>query len=107
KDHYDLSPELIAKVKALAEEWNYTPNPFAVGLLKQQTKTIGVIVPDLVTHFYSSIISGIESRAAEDGYYIIISSSQESHQNEKENLKNLVNLRVDGLIVCLAQDTTN
>lgn len=107
KDHYDLSPEIIAKVKALATEWNYTPNPFAMGLLKQQTKTIGVIVPDIVTHFYSSIISGVENKAAEHGYYIIISSSQESRLKEKENLKNLLNLRVDGLIVCLAQDTTD
>lgn len=107
KDHYDLSPEMIAKVKALAAEWNYTPNPFAMSLLKQQTKTIGVIVPDLVTHFYSSIISGIENKAKESGYHIVISSSQESYQNEKENLKNLLNLRVDGLIVCLAQDSKN
>lgn len=105
KDHYDLSPELIAKVKALAAAWNYTPNPFAMSLLKNQTKTIGVIVPDIVTHFYSSIISGIERKTAENGYYIVISSSQESQQKEKDNLKNLLNLRVDGLIVCLAQDT--
>lgn len=105
KDHYDLSPELITKVKALAAEWNYTPNPFAMSLLKQQTNTIGVIVPDLVTHFYSSIISGIEHKAKENGYHIVISSSQESYQNEIENLKNLLNLRVDGLIVCLAQDS--
>ncbi len=107
KDHYDLSPEMIAKVKALATEWNYTPNPFAMSLLKHQTKTIGVIVPDIVTHFYASIISGIEKKAAEEGYYIIISSSQESGQKETENLNNLLNLRVDGLIVCLAQDSTD
>lgn len=107
KDHYDLSPEIIAKVKALAAEWNYTPNPFAMSLLKQQTRTIGVIVPDIVTHFYSSIISGIENKAAENGYYIVISSSQESHQKEKVNLNNLLNLRVDGLIVCLSQDTVD
>src|SRR5690606_22127564 len=107
KDHYDLSPEIIAKVKALAKEWNYTPNPFAMSLLKQQTKTIGVIVPDLVTHFYSSIISGIENKAKDNGYHIVISSSQESYQNEIENLKNLLNLRVDGLIVCLAQDSNS
>lgn len=105
KDHYDLSPEIIAKVKALAAEWNYTPNPFAMGLLKQQTRTIGVIVPDIVTHFYSSIISGIGDTAKENGYYIVITSSEESHKKEKENLDNLLNLRVDGLIVCLAQDT--
>ncbi len=107
KDHYDLSPELIEKVKSLAAKWNYTPNPFAMSLLKQQTKTIGVIVPDLATYFYSSIISGIESKAGEHGYHIVISSSQESFQKQKENLQNLLYLRVDGLIVCLSQDTTD
>jgi DNA-binding LacI/PurR family transcriptional regulator len=57
---------------------NYIPNPLAMGLLRQQTKMIGVIVPDLVTHFYSSIISGIEEVAKENGYFIIIASSNES-----------------------------
>ncbi|WP_192348532.1 LacI family DNA-binding transcriptional regulator [Algoriphagus sp. Y33] len=105
KDHYDISPELTEKVKNLAKAWNYRPNPFAVGLLKHRTKTIGVIVPDIVTHFFSSIISGIESGAKEQGYHIIISSSQESHIKSRESLQNLLDLRVDGLIVCLAQDT--
>lgn len=107
KDHYDISPEVIQKVKKLAAEWNYTPNPLALGLLNQKTKTIGVIVPDIVTYFYSSIISGIESMATEKGYYIVIASSQESYEKEKENLNNLLRLRVDGLVVCLAQNTTD
>ena len=107
KDHYDISPELITRVKDLAARWNYAPNPFAVGLLKQRTKTIGVLVPDLVTYFYSSIISGIESGARELGYHIIIKSSQESSLKAKENLQNLLDLRVDGLIVCLSQDAVD
>jgi len=107
KNHPDISSELTAKIQALAQEWNYTPNPLAMGLLRQQTKTIGVIVPDLVTYFYSSIISGIEQIARENGYYIIIKSSYESYEKEKECIENLLMSRVEGLIVCLAQDTTN
>jgi len=107
KDHYDLSPEIIQKVKDLAKKWNYTPNPLALGLLNQKTKTIGVIVPDIVTYFYSSILSGIESMATQHGYYIVIASSQESYEKEIKNLTNLLGLRVDGLIVCLSQDTTD
>ncbi|HLW19224.1 MAG TPA: LacI family DNA-binding transcriptional regulator [Cyclobacteriaceae bacterium] len=104
KDHYDISPELTKKVKDLAHAWNYRPNPIALGLLKQRTKIIGVIVPDIVTHFFSSIFSGIESGAKEQGYHVIISSSQESHAKTRESLQNLLDLRADGLIVCLAQD---
>jgi DNA-binding LacI/PurR family transcriptional regulator len=106
KDHYDISPEVIQKVKELAKAKNYVPNPIAVSLLKQQTKTIGVIVPDLVTYFYSSIISGIEEVALEQGYHIIIKSSRESRAKAKICLQNLLDLRVDGLIVCLPQDAT-
>ncbi len=78
-----------------------------MGLLRQQTRVIGVIVPDLVTYFFSSIIEGIENELREAGYYIVISSSKESLQKEIECVNNLLNLRIDGLIVCLAQDSNS
>jgi DNA-binding LacI/PurR family transcriptional regulator len=105
KDHPNISPEVKTRVKALAEKWDYRPNPLAMGLLRQNTRTIGVIVPDLVTHFFSSVISGIESYARQNGYFIIISSSYESFQKEKECIENLMNSRVDGLIVSLSYET--
>jgi DNA-binding LacI/PurR family transcriptional regulator len=106
KNHPDISPELTKKIKEVALLRNYSPNPLAMGLLKQQTKMIGVIVPDIVTHFFSSIISGIESVAKEKGYYIVISSSNESFAKESESIENLLRTRVDGLIVCLSQETS-
>ncbi len=106
KNHPDISPELTRKIQEVARLKNYAPNPLAMGLLKQQTKMIGVIVPDIVTHFYSSIISGIESVAKEKGYYIVISSSNESFTKEAESVENLLKTRVDGLIVCLSQETS-
>ena len=107
KDHPNISPEVKERVKKLAEEWDYRPNPLAMGLLRQNTRTIGVIVPDLVTHFYSSVISGIESFASQQGYYIIISSSYESYKKEKECIENLLNSRVEGLIACLSYQTSD
>lgn len=107
KDHPDISREMKEKVKKLAMERNYTPNPLAMGLLKQETRMIGVIVPDLVTHFYSSVISGIESFANEKGYFILIASSNESYEKEKESIKNLLEARVEGLIICLSSETTD
>lgn len=104
-DHPDISPEITQKVKKLAAEMNYTPNPLAMGLLKQATRMIGVIVPDLVTHFYSSIISGIEAVAEEKGYYVLIASSNESLRKEINAVDNLLKTRVEGLIVCLSQET--
>ncbi len=106
-NHPDISEELTIRIQALAKEMNYRPNPYALNLLKNESKTIGVIVPDIVTHFYASIISGIERFAEENGYSIVISSSQESYQKEINNINNLLNLRVDGLVICLSQETTD
>lgn len=105
KNHPDISPEMIRKVQELAMIRNYTPNPLAMGLLKQETRMIGVIVPDLVTHFYSSIISGIEEYAKSRGYFILLSSSYESMEKEIESVANLLKARVDGMIVCLSKET--
>lgn len=105
KNFPEISPEVIRKVQDLARAWNYTPNPLAMGLLRQETRMIGVIVPDLVTHFFSSVISGIENVAKQHGYYILISSSSESYEKEVESVGNLLKTRVEGLIVCLSQET--
>lgn len=106
-NHPDISPEMTLKIQKLASELDYSPNPLAMGLLKQATKMIGVIVPDIVTHFYSSIISGIEDVAEERGYYILIASSNESLEKEIKSVENLLKTRVEGLIVCLSQETKN
>lgn len=104
-NHPDISAELVDRVKSLAKELNYSPNPLAMGLLKQHTRTIGVIVPDLVTHFYASIISGIEAYAKQQGYFILIASSDESSEKEAESISNLLKTRVEGIIMCLSQET--
>ena len=106
RNHPDISQELIVKIKALAGLRNYSPNPMAMGLLKQRTKMIGVIIPDLVTHFFSSVISGIEEVAEANGYFVIVSSSNESRRKEMENIQNLMRARVEGFIVCLSQETS-
>lgn len=107
KDHPNISKELKDKVNKLASDWGYSPNPFALGLLQNRTFTLGVVVPDIVTHFYSSIIKGIDQEARNNDYHIVISSSDESYEKEKESIKNLLRLQVDGLIVCLSKETNN
>lgn len=105
KNHPDISPEVCKRIQDLAHERKYSPNPLAMGLLKRQTRTIGVIVPDIVTHFYSSIINGIEDEAGKKGYYVIVTSSNESYEKEKHCIRNLMNLRVEGIIACISQET--
>lgn len=101
----EISPAMRKKVKALAKKLNYRPNPFAMSLLRNSPRIIGIIVPDIVTHYYSSITSGINDVARENGYSTIISSSYEQYEREKECLEDLINIRVEGIIACLSQET--
>ena len=91
KDSPEISRELCAKAKALAKEMNYRPNPFAMSLRKNAPRIIGVVVPDIVTHFFASILNGIENMAIANGYFVIITTSHESYEHEKRNIENLFN----------------
>ena len=75
KNSPEISRELCIKAQKLAKEMNYHPNPFAMSLRKNTPRTIGVIVPDIVTHFFASILSGIEDTAIANGYFVIITTS--------------------------------
>ncbi len=105
KNSNEVGPEITKKVKELAKKRNYRPNPFAMSLLKNAPRLIGIIVPDIVTHFYSSIISGINDIAHKNDYSIIITSTYEQYNMEKQCLEDLINIRVEGIIACLSQET--
>ena len=107
KDSPEISRELCVKAKELAQQMNYRPNPFALSLRKNAPRIIGVVVPDIVTHFFSSILNGIENMAIRNGYFVINTTSHETYENEKRNIENLVNMRVEGIIACLSQETTD
>ncbi len=107
KDSPDISRALCEKAKWMAREMNYRPNPFALSLRKNAPRIIGVVVPDIVTHFFASILNGIENMAVKNGYFVIITTSHESYEHEKRNVENLVNMRVEGIIACLSQETTD
>lgn len=107
KNSPEIGEDMRLQVKTLAKNRNYRANPFALGLLKNTVRIIGIIVPDIVTHFYSSIISGINDVARQNNYSIIITSSYEQYEPEKQCLEDLINIRVEGIIVCLAQETVD
>ena len=63
KDYKDVSKETKALVRAEAKALNYTPNVFAVNLRTKESKTVGLIIPEVVHHFFSSVITGIINEA--------------------------------------------
>jgi LacI family transcriptional regulator len=103
----DVSKKTIAKVLALAEELNYTPNSFAVNLRTKESKTIGLIIPEVVHHFFSNVINGIIAEAEKNGYLVIILQSNESLELEKKQVALLINKRVDGIIMSLSNESNN
>ncbi len=105
KDHPDISTETKEKVKGLAKKLNYKPNAIALSLQSNRSRIIGIIVPQIVHHFFSTVISGIEEYAAKKAYNIIITQSNESSEKEIDNCRTLLSGRVDGMIVSRTKDT--
>ena len=107
RNSQEVGEEMTQKVKQLAKELNYRPNPFAQSLRKEAPRVIGVIVPNLVTHYYAAVLDGIEDYASKLGYSVISANSHEDHEREAQALDNFLNMHVEGIIACLAQDTTD
>lgn len=103
----EIGKEMQQKVKELAKQLNYRPNPFARSLRREAPKVIGVVVPNLVTHYYSALLDGIEDEALKAGYSIINANSHEDCKAEAKAIDNFIGLHVEGIIACLAQSTTD
>jgi LacI family transcriptional regulator len=92
-------------VQAFAKLYNYKPNNIALSLKNKKTKTIGIIIPEIVHHFFATVISGIEQVANENGYNVIVCLSDESFDKEVINLEMLANGSTDGFIMSLSKET--
>ncbi len=107
KDHPDISTETKKTVQQYAAEVNYRPNALALSLKRQRSNTLGLIIPEIVHHFFSSIISGIEELAYSKGYRLIICQSNEDYQREIINTQLLLDHRVDGVLISQSKTTTD
>lgn len=101
----EIGQETVKRVKELAKFYNYTPNKVALSLKQNRTKTIGVIIPDILNHFLAKVLFAIEREATKHGYNIITCISNESLEKEKEALNLLSNGSVDGFILCVAEES--
>ncbi len=107
KNYTDVSKKTKALVKEEAKKLNYKPNVFAVNLRTKESKTVGLIIPEVVHHFFSSVINGIIEEAERKGYLVIILQSNESYELEKKQVDLLISKRVDGIMISLANDTVD
>lgn len=102
----DIKEDTRNAVMELAKEMNYRPNPVALNLRKNRSNVIGVMIPETVHHFFSSVINGIVEVADQNGFTVMLCQSNESYEREKRDVGMLLNARVDGLLISLANDTS-
>jgi LacI family transcriptional regulator len=107
KGHRDISSSTKQSVRKLAENWNYKPDQVALSLKSGSSKTIGVIVPEIVHYFFSTAISGIEDLAYDSGYHVMFCQSSELYVREVKAVETLLSSRVDGILVSVSKMTDN
>jgi DNA-binding LacI/PurR family transcriptional regulator len=107
KGHPDISASTKLAVRTLVEKWNYKPDPIALSLKSGNSKTIGVIVPEIVHYFFSTVISGIEDLAYDSGYHVMFCQSSELYPREVKAVETLLSSRVDGILVSVSKVTEN
>ena len=105
RDSHEISESTKNRVVAKANELNYQVNPLASSFRKQKTKTIALIIPEVVNDFFGPVINGIESIAQEKGYHVLIYMTHEDRQKEISIFKLLQNGRVDGIMLSLSEQT--
>lgn len=104
-DSKEISIETRNRVKELARLNYYLPNAMAQNLKTKFTKTVGVVIPAIMPYFFAKALYGIETKASELGYRVIICISNESIKKEAESINTLISGQVDGLIMSLSKET--
>lgn len=91
-------------IRAVAARLGYRANPLARGLSTARTKMIAIVVPDITNPFFFEIIRGAESAAADAGYTLVLSDTQESARLEREALERTIPV-VDGVLLASTRMT--
>lgn len=105
RDSSEISEDTRQKVQAFAKLYNYKPNNIALSLKNRKSKTICIIIPEIIHHFFATVISGVEHVANKKGYNVIVCLSDESFDKEVINMEMLANGSIDGFIMSLSKET--
>jgi LacI family transcriptional regulator len=103
-DSPEISDQTKIKIKEYAKLKNYKPNVIGLNLKNRKTKTIGVIIPNILNSFFAKVFSGIEKVADEKGYNVIMCISNESMDKEAHTLEMLSNGTIDGFILSVSEE---
>ncbi|XHS77714.1 LacI family DNA-binding transcriptional regulator [Burkholderiaceae bacterium UC74_6] len=103
-DTRPVSPEARARVLAAVEEIGYLPSAVARSLRKSETKTVGVLVPNVQNPFFGELVCGVEEACRQAGYSVLICNSDNDPRHQQQYMRTLLEKRVDGLLLSSAGD---
>lgn len=103
--YHSISDETVRQVKEYAEKHNYVPNTLAVNFRKNRTSLIGLVVPHIVHHFFSTTISGVIETAKKQGYHVLVAQSGDVKSGEVFASRTLLGIGVDGLVISVSNET--
>jgi LacI family transcriptional regulator len=104
RNHEDIGPETRARVQKRIKELNYQPNLAARALVTGRTSLMGLVVPDLVHSFFTQLAKDLSRSLRKKGYGLIIASSDEDPELEKEEIAQMLARNLDLLIIASAQE---
>lgn len=107
KDHPDIAKKTRELIKSKAIEMGYIPNFIGRNLSSKRTYAIGIVLPKIAHSFFAYSVESFYEASREKGYDIIPMISFENQENELENIKTLLSMRVDGIIADIASDSTS
>lgn len=96
----DVNEDTRRRVLKIIKDLNYRPSAIARSLATQETRTIGLIIPDVSNPFFADITRGIELLAYAEGYHVFLCNTEEDPQRELALIQSLEEKRVDGMVLC-------
>jgi LacI family transcriptional regulator len=94
-----VAPETLARVQATIKELGFVPNGFARHLRSGQSRTLGLIVPDVANPFFTEVARGVEDAASKRDYAVFLCNSDESASKEDRYVNVLIQQQVRGVLI--------
>ena len=102
-----VSPRTREKIENIVKEYHYTPSASAVNLSRQETNTIGVVVPEIGNVFYADIVHGITEVADQMNLSLVFANTSNSPEQEEKAIRMFHQQRVRGIILGPSVDYAN
>ncbi len=96
-----------SRILSIIDEMQYVPSNIAVSMVRKQSMIIGLMIPDMINPFYSSVVHGAEEVAKEQGYFTFLFSTNDNADSEQSAAAKLMENMADGLIVVTSNKTMN